>query len=91
MPQELHIASLVVHTTPRRLDSVAQALQLLPTAEVHATAPSGKLVLTMEAPSGEAMSQLVAHVQHIDGVLSAALVYQCADDIATMNEEMTDA
>ena len=35
------------------------------------------------------MSQ-VAAIQRTDGVLSAALVYQCADSLDAMNEEMPD-
>ena len=39
---ELHIASLVVHSTPRRQQSVAQASAALPGACVHASAANGK-------------------------------------------------
>lgn len=89
--EELHIASLVVHSTPKRLDAVAAAVAALPGSVVHAAAPNGKLVVTLEAPSEAAMSECVAAIQHIDGVLSAALVYQCADSLDAMNEEMLDA
>lgn len=89
--EELHIASLVVHTTPRRRDSVAAAVATLPGSVVHAASPDGKLVVTLEAPSEAAMSACAAAIQHIDGVLSAALVYQCADDLDAMNEEIADA
>jgi nitrate reductase NapD len=91
MLDELHIASLVVHSTPRRLASVAQAITALPGAEVHASSANGKLVVTLEAPTADTVSQQVASIQHMDGVLSAALVYQCADSLDAMNEEMPDA
>jgi len=89
--EELHIASLVVHTTPRRMATVAAAIAALPNALVHASSTNGKLVVTLEAPSSEVMSQKVASIQRVDGVLSAALVYQCADSLAAMNEEISDA
>ena len=89
--EELHIASLVVHSTPRRLDSVSEAIAALPGARVHASSANGKLVVTLEAPSSEAMAQVVASIQHVDGVLSAALVYQCADRLDAMNAEIPDA
>jgi nitrate reductase NapD len=91
MTEELHIASLVVHSTPRRLESVAGAVAALPGALVHAASPQGKLVVTLEARSPQEMTQRVAGIQHIDGVLSAALVYQCADSLDAMNEEIPDA
>ena len=89
--EELHIASLVVHTTPRRIATVAAAIAALPDALVHATSANGKLVVTLEARTSEAMSAMVASIQRLDGVLSAALVYQCADSLEVMNEEISDA
>ncbi len=91
MPQELHIASLVVHAAPRRLDRVAEVVAALPGALVHASSVNGKLVVTLEEGSADAMAQVVLSIQRIDGVLSAALVYQCADSLDAMNEEMSDA
>ena len=91
VPEELHIASLVVHTTPRRMATVAAAVAALPDALVHASSVNGKLVVTLEARTAEAMSALVASIQRVDGVLSAALVYQCADSLEAMNEEISDA
>ena len=88
---ELHIASLVVHAAPGRLESVAAAIAALPDALVHASSANGKLVVTLEAQTAEAMTQGVACIQRIDGVLSAALVYQCADSVDAMNEEISDA
>jgi len=88
---ELHIASLVVHSTPRRLKAIAEAIAALPGACVHASSANGKLVVTLEAPTAEAMAATVATIQHLDGVLSAALVYQCADSLDAMNEEVPDA
>lgn len=89
--EELHIASLVVHTAPSRVARVAEQIAGLPDACIHASSDRGKLVVTLEAASAEAMTAQVSHIQHIDGVLSAALVYQCADTLATMNEELPDA
>ena len=88
---ELHIASLVVHVAPRRLERVASQVAALPGAEVHASAANGKLVVTIEASSGDEMSRKTSTIGRIDGVLSTALVYQCADTLEAMNEEIDDA
>lgn len=89
--EELHIASLVVHAAPRRCERIVEAIAALPGALVHATSAAGKLVVTLEADTADAMARAVSRIQQIDGVLSAALVYQCADDLDAMNEEIVDA
>ncbi len=88
-PEELHIASLVVYSTPHRAPSVALLITDIPGAEVHASA-GGKLVVTLEAPTATQLIDQVKHIQHSDGVLSAALVYQHADTLVSMNEEISD-
>jgi periplasmic nitrate reductase NapD len=90
MAAQLHIASIVVHCVPPRIAALTQSLLALPGAVVHAVTPEGRVVLTLEADSGEAITSSVAGVQQLQGVLSAALVYQCADDLAAMNQEMPE-
>ena len=84
-------ASLVVHSTPKRLQQVAQAIAAHARRLVHASSPAGKLVVTLEAARADEMLAQVTGIQRIDGVLSAALVYQCADSLDAMNEEIPDA
>lgn len=91
MPPELHIASLVVHVLPSRLACIAASIATLPDAQVHASSPNGKLVVTLEAGSSEEMTGKVSSIQHLDGVLSATLVYQCSDTLEAMNEEVPHA
>jgi nitrate reductase NapD len=89
---EWHIASLVVYTAPRHTEHIAGLVAQLANAEVHAlSTETGKLVVTLEAAIGEELLAQISHIQHIDGVFSAALVYQCADTLQSMNEEMSDA
>ena len=88
---ELHIASLVVHAAPARLASVRRAMHDLAGVEVHAASPQGKLVVTLEQPSAEAMTGAIVEIQRLPGVLAAAIVYQCADTLDAMNEEIPDA
>jgi nitrate reductase NapD len=88
---ELHIASLVIHALPSRAGEVAQALGDLDGAQVHASSAAGKLVVTLEQPSAAAMTDAVLAIQRLPGVLSATLVYQCADTLEAMNEEMPHA
>jgi periplasmic nitrate reductase NapD len=89
--EELHIASLVAHAAPSRLVDVRDALNGLTGVCVHASSPGGKIVVTLEHASAEAMTDAVAVIQRLPGVLSAALVYQCADTLEAMNQEMPSA
>lgn len=87
---ELHIASLVVQAVAADTASVAAAIAQLPGSEVHAMSPQGKLIVTLEAASADEMLAAITLIQRSPGVLTAALVYQCADTLATMNEEIPD-
>ena len=67
MPDEIHIATLVVHSRPERARAVADRL--------HGGVEAGKLVVTLETASeGETMERL-SGIQALDGVLAAALVF----------------
>ncbi|MEJ5988484.1 chaperone NapD [Ramlibacter sp. PS3R-8] len=91
MTEEVHISSLVVLTAPVRLRDVEEAIGAMPGAMVHGTSPAGKMVVTLEAETTDAMLAMVNRIQRTDGVLSAAMVYQCSDSLAAMNEEIPDA
>jgi nitrate reductase NapD len=88
-PQELHIASLVVQAVRPHAKSVEATIAALPRARVHVVSPAGKLVVTLEASSADEMTSAVSGIQHLEGVLSAVLVYQCADTVDAMNETLT--
>jgi nitrate reductase NapD len=88
---ELHITSLVVHSTPKRVQGVSDLIAALPGAVVHAASAAGKLVVTLEAGTGDEILSQINAIQRTDGVLSAALVYQCAESLDAMNGEMADA
>lgn len=87
---ELHIASLVVHATPKRAPGIAVGVEVLPGAQVHAVTEGGKLVVTLEAHSADAMLAQIGHLQRTPGVLSATVVYQAIESLAAMNELMSE-
>lgn len=86
MVDELHIASLVVHTMPQALDPVGQALAKMDSIQVHGTHPDGKLVVTLEGPSADFILDQVAQIRLVDGVLNVSLVYQHAEPRQLLNE-----
>jgi nitrate reductase NapD len=91
MTEEVHISSLVVHAAPARMQSIQNAIEAMSGAMVHGSSPNGKLVVTLDADSADEMLSMVNTIQRTDGVLSAALVYQYADTVEAMNQEIPDA
>lgn len=77
--EELHIISLVVHVVPEKLATVERQLCAVGGLELHGSHPSGKLVVTLEAPLAGVILERVAQIQQIPGVINASLVYQHAD------------
>jgi len=77
--QELHIASLLVHSPPAALDGTAAAIAALGGAEVHGRDPTGKLLVTLEGESEGEILHLMNGIQALDRVLSATLVYHQVD------------
>jgi periplasmic nitrate reductase NapD len=89
--EEVYISSLVVHAMPKRVQDIEELIATMPGARVHGSSSNGKLVVTLEASGTDEMLSRIYAIQRVDGVLSAALVYQCADTLEAMNEEVPDA
>lgn len=81
MADELHVSSLVVHGRPERLETIRLALARLEGVEIHAAAPSGKLVVTLETTSEQQIVAQLATITLLDGVLSATLVFHQVEPI----------
>ena len=76
---EAHISSVVVHALPRAVASVQDAIAAIPGAEIHAAAPTGKIVVTLETASeGEIVTRLT-EINLLEGVLSVAMVFHHYD------------
>ncbi len=88
---EWHIAGIVVHALPASLPQVRAAIDAMAGAEVHAVSDSGKLVVTLEAPTSRAIAAHLTFLHQLDGVLSAALVYQHNEDADAMHEVVNPA
>lgn len=89
--EEWHIAGIVVHAIPASVARVRAAIDAITGAEVHAASDSGKLVVTVEAPTSRAIAAHLTYLHQLEGVLSAALVYQHNEDAEAMQETMNPA
>lgn len=70
------ISGVIVRAWPHCLQDVSQRLVSLPGVEVHASDPTGKLVVTVEElPGQKLMVDRLTEINAVEGVLSAALIY----------------
>jgi nitrate reductase NapD len=87
MPAELHITSAVVQVRPDALASVRAQLEALDGVEVHAVAPTGKIVVTFETDDErQAMDRLDA-IRAMKGTIDTAMVYHGIAPIEPNTEE----
>lgn len=80
MPEEIHIASLVVQALPENLVSVATAITEMDGVEIHAKGDNGKIVVVLEAPGTRGLTDKVSEIERIPSVVSAQLIYHQIDD-----------
>ncbi|MBA3032056.1 MAG: chaperone NapD [Gammaproteobacteria bacterium] len=71
----MNISSVIVIPHPDQIEPVQRLLREVEGVEVHAVSPEGKIVVTLEAEDDRATSHIFNFVSHMDGVLSAAMVY----------------
>jgi nitrate reductase NapD len=57
-------------------------------AQIHGADASGKLVVTLEAPTSAAILDQVAAIRLARGVLNVAMVYQHAEPLESLNTEI---
>jgi nitrate reductase NapD len=76
----MDIASAVVHAIPGRSAEVRMQLERLRGIEIHAETPDGRFVVTAEDTSEGSAADAIMQLHRLDGVLTAAMVYQYSDD-----------
>lgn len=83
---EWHLASLVVYSPADAVKTLTRSLDIRG-LEVHAVDPRGKLVVTIEADSAEALMRHIETLRAIPKVLSVQLVYQQSEDDRVQDDE----
>jgi len=76
----MNISSAIVYALPQRVDAVRASLQALPGVQIHHEARDGRFIVTVEDGPGVSVADTVIQLHRLDGVLSAAMVYQYSDD-----------
>lgn len=76
----MNISSAIVYSVPGRSDSIRAQLAALPGVEIHTETGDGRFIVTIEDVPGVSVADTVMQLHRLDGVLSAAMVYQYSDD-----------
>ncbi|MDC0948716.1 chaperone NapD [Gammaproteobacteria bacterium] len=71
---QIHIASFVLHCSPKHVDALTAYLDRHPQAEIGAR-DGGKLVILLEAGQSRDITDFIDQVQLREGVLSTTLAY----------------
>lgn len=83
----MNISSIVVHTYPRESSALQGRLAVLPGVDIHAATDDGRIIITIEDTPTSAPSETLMNVQNMQGVLSAAMVYNYSDEQLTPPQE----
>ena len=67
------VCSLVVQAKSERISDISTQLNAFPGCEV--AAPSGQLIVVVEAEDSETLIQTIESVRNVEGVLAVSLVY----------------
>jgi periplasmic nitrate reductase NapD len=87
MPQ-LYIASCIARAHQHNLAEVQTGIDEMDRCTVEASDGKSKLVVLVEGTSTAQLLDSVDRIRGITGVLSVDLVYQHAEDAASMNDVM---
>lgn len=75
----MDIAGVLVRSLPADMPKVSQALTRIPGLEIHLATEDGRLVVTLDESGGERLGDTISDLNRIDGVISAAMVYQYSE------------
>ncbi|MCU7884732.1 MAG: chaperone NapD [Candidatus Thiodiazotropha sp. (ex Lucinoma annulata)] len=81
------ICSLVVQALPEKAEHIATELVQLEGVEIHVTDPSGKIIVTIDHPDHDYCTNTFVDMNHMNGVMSTALVYEYSEHAKTAQEK----
>ena len=82
----MNIAGVVVHARPGHGEMVAKRLGEIAGVEVHARTADNRLVVTVEEQGEGFIADTLVQLDRVEGVLSAAMVYQHSEEIAEASD-----
>jgi len=85
----MNICGVLVHARSGEQEQVKKRLEQQSGVEVHALTEEGRLVVTVEDESHKVTADGVLGLQDVEGVLSAAMIYQYSDFLESSEQEVS--
>lgn len=82
----IHISSAVVRCRPADMERLSNGINAVDGAEV-AHGEQGKLIVILEGRSSGAVGEMLARISLMEGVVSAAMVYEQVEPAQSLGEE----
>ena len=76
----MDISGVLVRAYPENIESVTERLTDFEGVEVHGSNTDGRMVVTIEQEHSGQISDLVARMHDVPGVLSASMIYHQFED-----------
>jgi nitrate reductase NapAB chaperone NapD len=83
----IHIASLLVQTTPGADEAVRRCVSGMAAAEIHATEHPGKLAVVLESADSRAIADAASELQQLAGVLTVSIVAHLTERASQLDEQ----
>ena len=77
----MNISGVLVRAWPEHIDSVSRILEGFDGVEVHGNNTDGRMVVTVEQSGAGELSELLARMHDVPGVLSASMIYHQFEDL----------
>lgn len=77
------ISSVILRVNPDKLPQIKARLGEFPGVELHAATDDGRLIVTVEDAPDMSAADCYVQLNLLDGVLSAAVVYEYSGDLDT--------
>ena len=72
----INICGVLIHAVPGQVSHVKTRLLQYEGVEVHTVTEDGRLIITIDHPDRHQMADTINQLNSVEGVLSAAMVYQ---------------
>lgn len=82
----VHIASLLVRTTPAAERAVRERIAAMPAAELHSTQTAGKLVVVLESADSRLIADTATELQQLPGVLTVSIVAHLTERASQLDQ-----
>lgn len=74
-----HISSVLIQADPAKKDQICAAIEQISVAEIAEVPATEKIIVTLETQSERGLADALSEMQHMDGVVTASLIFHQTD------------